>query len=108
MMTADEVQSFIRGATVRAIDPETEQMVATVSYLPDGTCQMARRGATAVEPGLYGFSDGLYWTRYAEFRDGTTNSFYLVEVGPGLAQAYFADGRRAFLLERQNGADRPA
>jgi hypothetical protein len=51
MMTADEVQSFIRGATVRAIDPETEQMVATVSYLPDGTCQMARRGAT-IGPGM--------------------------------------------------------
>ncbi len=98
MMTATEVRAFIAGRTVRAIDPATGQAVATVSYLPGGTCRIARADGTPPEDGVYGFSEHLYWTRYAAFRDGGTNSFYLVEQGPGRAQAWHDDGRRAFLL----------
>lgn len=97
MMTAAEVQAFIAGKTVRAIDPESGAAVATVSYLPDGTCRLAHVDGRA-EDGTYGFSGAHYWTRYAAFRGGERNSFALVDAGPGRAQAMHDDGRRAYLL----------
>lgn len=102
MMTATEVRAFIEGRTVRAIDPATGQHVATVSYGPDGSCRMQPTTGAPAEPGVYGFSGDLYWTRYAEFRGGETNRFTLVAEGPGRAQAWHDDGRRAYLLVHES------
>lgn len=101
-MSAAELQAFIFGRVVDAFDPETGDQVATVSYLADGTCRFVRPGSVAVEQGSYGLADREYWTRYTAFRDGGRNSFYLVALAPGLAQAYHSDGRRAFLLQQRD------
>ncbi len=47
--------------------------------------------------GEYGFEEDLYWTRYRRFRDGARHRFRLQSLAPGLAQAWFAGGARAFL-----------
>ncbi|MCR9176976.1 MAG: hypothetical protein NXI19_13350 [Alphaproteobacteria bacterium] len=98
MMSPDEVREFILGKTVQAIDPETMNVVALISYDPGDTCRIEHLDTKVVDAGVYGFTDAVYWTTYETFRDGTTNSFALEYLGPGRAQAYYDDGRRAFLL----------
>ncbi|MEQ8348538.1 MAG: hypothetical protein RIB84_29335 [Sneathiellaceae bacterium] len=107
-MTAAELRDFIFGRTVQARDPESGALVATVSYLADGTCRFARPGSDAVEQGVYGLAEREYWTRYTAFREGKPNSFYLVALAPDRAQAYHSDGRRAYLLVQQPGHGRRA
>jgi hypothetical protein len=98
MMTAAEVQAFIFGKTVQAIDPRTMNVIALITYNPDHTCRIEHIDTQAVDSGVYGFTDAVYWTRYDTFRDGTTNNFALENLGGGRAQAYYDDGRQAFLL----------
>lgn len=95
-MDAAELQAFISGRTLFAYEPDTLARVAEVIYQPDGICLASFANGTK-DNGIYGFSDAAYWTRYAKFRNGETNQFYLILVGPQIAQAYHADGRLAFL-----------
>lgn len=95
-MTAPEVRRFIEGRTLLAVDPETDALVATVDYNPDRTCA-ARFPDGDQDTGQYGFVENRYWTRYSRFRQGTRNEFFLVQLGADRAQAYYADGRPAFL-----------
>lgn len=99
MMAAADLERFIHGRTVAAIDPETGATFARVTYRPDGVCIVAHQGGR-LERGRYGFADGCYWTIYPTFRDGRKNSFYLTTEGPGRAQAWHDDGRRAYLLDQ--------
>ena len=98
MMSPAEVRDFIFKRTVQAIDPETMKVVALITYNTDFTCRIEHLDTKATDAGVYGFTDAVYWTTYETFRDGTTNNFALKEQGAGRAQAYYDDGRRAFLL----------
>jgi hypothetical protein len=98
MMSPAEVHDFIFGKTVQAINPDTMEVVAMITYNTDHTCRIEHLATKAVEAGVYGFTDAVYWTRYDAFRGGTTNNFALDSLAAGRAQAYYDDGRRAFLL----------
>jgi len=95
-MSAAAVRLFIEGRTVLALDPQTNGVVATVHYGEDGGCS-ARFPDGDADTGQCGFIENRYWTRYSRFREGKRNEFFLVSQGSGRAQAYYADGRRAFL-----------
>jgi hypothetical protein len=95
-MTAEDVRRFIEGQTTVVLDPITSEVVAIVSYELDGTCS-SRFPNGDTDTGRYGFDGDCYWTRYTRFRDGKRHSFFLVPMGVGRAQAYFFDGKRAFL-----------
>jgi hypothetical protein len=95
-MKAEEVRRFIEGKTIQAFDPDSKDLVATVDYRRDGTCA-ARFPTGESDTGRFGFIGDRYWTQYTRFRGGGRNEFYLVEVDTGRAQAFYADGRRAFL-----------
>lgn len=91
-----EVEAFLVGQTLHAFDPDSHNKVASVTYQDDGTCVAIMKDGTE-DRGHYGVDEGIYWTRYNQFRGGETHHFYLVRVGPQVAQAYHSDGRRAFL-----------
>lgn len=95
-MSAADVRRFIEGRTVLALDPLTRDLVATVRYDADGTCAAGFPNGDG-DTGQCGFVDDRYWTRYTRFRNGKRNEFFLVSTGAGQAQAYYADGRQAFL-----------
>lgn len=95
-MNADEVRRFIEGRRVLALDPDDDTLVATVEYHADGTCA-ARFPSGEADTGQFGFVEDRYWTQYTRFREGARNEFYLVPIAEGRAQAYFADGRVAFV-----------
>lgn len=96
MMTEEDVRRFIAGRRVFNFDPETRAFAAEVEYRADGSC--ALRFATGeTEAGVYGFEGDSYWTRYEAFRGGARHAFRLEPLGPGLAQAWFTTGARAFL-----------
>lgn len=95
-MNAAELQAFVLGRRLFAFEPETLKNVAQVTYQPDGNCIALFIDGTS-DKGQYGFSKASYWTRYARFRNGETNRFYLTLIRPDIAQAYHVDGRPAFL-----------
>jgi hypothetical protein len=96
MLKADEVKAFIEGRDVYSFDPETKELAAVIHYGLDGHC-LVRFEAGGTDKGVYGFEADRYWTRYETFREGKRHSFGLDPLGPGIAQAYFADGTIAFL-----------
>lgn len=96
LMTPGQVRRFLLGRQVHAFDPQTGTRVAMVEYQRDGTCTL-HFATGETESGVYGFDGNSYWTRYDAFRGGKTNSFHLQARGPGVAQAHFTDGRRAYL-----------
>ncbi|MDW4499387.1 hypothetical protein R5H30_15440 [Sulfitobacter sp. D35] len=100
-MTPDEVRTFIEGHTLDALDPETGAVVASVHYGRDGRCRLEFADGRC-EAGLYGFEGDTYWTRYETFRNGAHHAFRLEALAPGVAQAHFSDGRRAFLQVRRD------
>lgn len=105
MMTEAEVRAFIAGRRVFNFDPETRDFAAEVVYGPDGRC--ALRFASGVEEGgVWGFEADAYWTRYDAFRGGERHAFRLEPLAPGLAQAWFTTGARAFL--QSHSRDLPA
>lgn len=93
---AQELLAFLFGRTLHAFDPDSCKRVATVRYGLDGICGVTFVDGTQ-DQGCYGLEDDTYWTRYDKFRAGETHCFYLVQVAPHIAQAYHADGQRAFL-----------
>lgn len=96
MMQADEVRRFLEGQKIYVFEPETHTLVAVVNYEPGGHCGF-QFAAGDTDAGVYGFEGDAYWTRYEKFRNGERHVFHLESLGPGIAQAYFADGRKAFL-----------
>lgn len=96
MMDADEVRLFIEGRNVYIFEPESKAYHGVVHYGLDGRCA-ARFSDGATDVGVFGFDANRYWTRYDRFRGGQTHAFHLESLGPGIAQAYFADGKRAFI-----------
>lgn len=103
-MSAADVRRFIEGKTTLVFDPQTGEEVACVTYGPDGICR-TRFSNGQEDSGEYGFVDDCYWTRYKQFRGGGRNVFYLVSRGTGQAQAYFSDGRKAFLQVHEDGRE---
>jgi len=95
-MNAAAVKRLLQGNTLIAIDPDSRELVATVTYERDGTCAASFPDGDS-DTGAYGFVENRYWTQYRRFRSGLRNEFYLVSLGPDRAQAYYADGRRAFV-----------
>ncbi|WP_417410939.1 hypothetical protein [Hoeflea sp.] len=100
-MDADDVRHFLEGRTIYCFQPETRSLVAVIDYGPDGRCA-ARFSSGEADTGVYGFDGASYWTRYKTFRDGQTHAFHLRELGPGIAQAYFADGTKAFIQSQSS------
>ena len=96
MMDATAVRHCIEGKTIPALDPDTEETVACITYRADRSCHVRFADGTE-DVGRYGFEDHYYWTQYNAFRGGTRNRFYLVDLGEGRAQAYHEDGRRAYI-----------
>jgi hypothetical protein len=96
MMIAQDVHCFIAERRVFSFDPETRAFLAEVTYGPQGRC-ILRFADGLEETGVYGFEGDTYWTRYAAFRGGQTHAFRLERLAPGLAQAWFTTGARAFL-----------
>lgn len=95
-MNGTEVRAFLYGKTLFIYEPETLKSVAKVTYGSDGRCTALFADGSS-DAGQFGFSGDTYWTKYDRFRSGETNHFYLVPVEPEVAQAFHADGRRAFL-----------
>ena len=95
-MDADDVRLFLEGHTIYCFQPETLSLVAVIDYQTDGRCA-ARFSSGEADTGVYGFDGASYWTRYETFREGQTHAFHLRALGPGIAQAYFIDGTKAFL-----------
>ncbi|MEM1044541.1 MAG: hypothetical protein AAGL24_00265 [Pseudomonadota bacterium] len=96
MMDATAVRQFIEARTIPALDPDTGETVAWVTYRADRSCHV-RFTDGSEDVGRYGFEDHFYWTQYGSFRGGARNRFYLVDLGEGRAQAYHEDGRRAYI-----------
>lgn len=109
-MREDEVRAFLVGQKLHVFDPGTRTRFAEVHYDTDSRCRATFEDGRA-DFGTYGIEGDMYWTRYSRFRDGATCHFYLVRLGPSLAQAYHADGIIAFLqssrphLETVPGSD---
>lgn len=106
-MNANAVKSFLEGRSVYALDPQTRAVAACIDYGLDGRC-LARFVNGDTDAGVYGFEGDCYWTRYDTFRDGKRHVFRLESRGPGVAQAYFADGRIAFLQSHSEHPDIPS
>jgi hypothetical protein len=96
MMHADDVILFLEGRKIYVFEPDTHTLVAVVDYELGGRCAVQFSAGDA-DVGVYGFDGDAYWTRYEKFRNGETHVFHLKSLGPGIAQAYFADGTKAFL-----------
>ena len=99
-----EVSAFLSGRTLLVIDPETRATLGKVTYNGDGTCHAVMDGGQE-SPGNWGLTENGYWTQYTHFREGKRHAFTLVRVGGDMAQAYFADGRRAFLQAPDRSSD---
>ena len=97
-MSSEEAGAFLTDRTLQAIDPDTGQVVGQVTYSSNGTC-LAEMVSGENSPGVWGLTDAGYWTQYETFRDGKRHAFTLVRVNDEAAQAYFDDGRRAFLQQ---------
>ena len=96
MMKAEDVRRFLEGQEIHVFEPETRALVAVVDYETGGRCGF-RFLAGDTDVGVYGFEGDAYWTRYEKFRNGERHVFHLKSLGPAIAQAYFADGTKAFL-----------
>lgn len=95
-LSPDAVRTFIFGRALYAFDPETGARAAKIDYRADGTCHVTMADGS-LDNGVYGFQEACYWTQYRQFRDGVRHHFYLMQIDEHTAQAYFADGTRAFL-----------
>lgn len=107
MLTGTSLHAFLTTQKVHVFDPDTHAPVATVQYGTDGQITM-RHADGRTDHGHWGLDGDTYWTRYAHFRDGTLNRFYLEPVDAATAQAYFGDGRRAFLQSHNPSLPDPA
>lgn len=96
MLTPEQVRAFIEGHSVHGFDPFTRALSATVTYGRDGRC-LLRFADGRQDQGDYGFAGDSYWTRYDQFREGKTHAFRLEELSPGVMQAWFTIGARAFV-----------
>lgn len=105
-MEEDEVRAFLVGQKLHIFDPGTGARVAEAHYGTDNRCHAAFEDG-GVDSGIYGIEGDMYWTRYSRFRDGMTCHFYLVRLGPSLAQAYHADGAIAFLQSSRPHLETP-
>lgn len=103
-LKADEIGEFLVGRPTYAFDPASLKRVATVIYDPNGTCRFWLEDGSK-DAGLWGLVGDTYWTRYDAFRNGSKNVFYLKWVGPDVAQAYYEDGKPAFLQSRLKELD---
>ena len=95
-MQADDVRRFLEGRKIYNFQPGPRTLFAVTDYGLDGRCAV-RLSTGDTDIGIYGFDGDAYWTRYEKFRNGETHFFHLKSLGPGIAQAYFADGTQAFL-----------
>ena len=107
MLSPRAVHDFISGQTLHAFDPETGARAASVTYRADGRVE-AQFADGASDIGTWGLSGAQYWTRYTTFRDGEIHHFSLERIDADTAQAYHADGRRAFVQSRNPEYGRPA
>ena len=94
------MRAFLVGQKLHIFDPGTRARVAEVHYDTDNRCHAAFEDG-GVDSGIYG---DMYWTRYSRFRNGMTCHFYLVRLGPFLAQA---DGAIAFLQSARPHLETP-
>ena len=91
-----DVRNFLQGQKLAAYDPDTLERVAIITYSVDGSC-LAEFSDGTKSAGQYGFVEDRYWTQYDSFRNGEQHEFRLQPLRPQVVQAYFADGRRAFV-----------
>ena len=96
MLDENSLFTFLTSQRIFVFDPETFEPVAQVTYGSDGSVEM-RHFDGREEKGIWGIDGSTYWTRYEKFRDGRVNQFYLQPVDDETAQAFFSDGRRAYL-----------
>lgn len=87
---------FLTAQVIHVFDPDTFAPVAEVSYGRDGEVTM-RHADGREDRGKWGIEKATYWTQYENFRDGGLNRFYVERVDPFTVQAFFLDGRRAFV-----------
>lgn len=97
MLSVDDLKSYLEGNTYAGSNPETGELVGTVTYGADGTATLVMADGTA-QAGTYRLDGNAYCTRYDAFRDSSENCFTLEPLGDGRTQAYFTDGRPALLL----------
>lgn len=95
-MDSTEIRDFLEGHDVYALNPDTRETAACITYGRDGRC-VAQFTDGQTDTGVWGIGEASYWTRYETFRDGKPHLFRLEARGPGVAQAYFADGTMALL-----------
>lgn len=98
MMSADELAAWVTGKTVTGTNPETGELVGTVSYAEDGSSVLTLASGQE-EAGSWRLDGDAYCTRYAAFRDNSENCFRLEPLADGRTQAWYTDGRKALILE---------
>ncbi len=95
-LNQEELKAFLFGKTLYSFDPETRKLAATITYDAGGTCVAVFADGTQ-DRGQFELVGDTYSTKYAQFRSGETNHFYVERVASHVVQAYHTDGRRAFL-----------
>jgi hypothetical protein len=98
MMSAEELAAYVTGRTVTGTNPETGDLVGTVSYAEDGSSVLTMANGRE-ESGSWRLDGDAYCTRYAAFRDNSENCFRLEPLADGRTQAWYTDGRKALILE---------
>jgi len=97
-MSPEALEAYVTGKSYTGVNPETGELVGTVSYAEDGSSVLTLAGGRE-ESGSWRLDGDTYCTRYAAFRDNSENCFRLEPIDGGRTQAWYADGRRALILE---------
>lgn len=105
-LTENEVREFVFNRTLECFHPGSDTCAATITYLTDGTCRAVMEDA-GTDEGRYGFDRDMYWTQYAWFRDGGLFRFYLERIDHNTCQAFFEDGKTAFLQRTKTSLAKP-
>lgn len=97
-LDAAALAEFVTGRSYTGVNPETGAPVATVTYAPDGSSVLTFPDGRA-EAGSWRLDGDVYCTRYAAFRDNSENCFRVAAMDGGAGQAWYADGRKALILQ---------
>ena len=101
LLSGAQVSDFLTAGPIFVFEPDTLEPVAQVSYRQDGSVLMKTVDCQS-DVGAWGISANTYWTQYEKFRDGERYHFGLEYICDDTMQAYFSDGRRAYLQSHRS------
>lgn len=101
---AHEILAFLTAGKIYVYDPDTLQRVAHVFYNKNGRVQMQTIEGTS-DGGKWGILGDMYWTQYAQFRNGQRHDFILKHISDDTMQAFFKNGDKAFLQSHRSSLE---